>query len=121
MGSLSAGQGLASWAGSYLSALWKTRVLCPPHMQGFMVNVVLPTNSSAAAALLQQRLDIDYDTYIVVVPLGGSDVIYTRLSAQVYLQRCKCTCICECRHTHSQTHALADTRTPRRLHQLLEL
>ena len=79
-------------------------------MQAFMVNVVLPTNSTAAAALLQQRLDIDYDTYIVVVPLGGSDVIYTRLSAQVYLQRCTRVFANEC------THALPDTHTSKHMH-----
>ena len=50
-------------------------------MQAFMFNVQLPTNSTAVAAALQQRLDVDYDTYIVVVTLG--DIVYTRLSAQV--------------------------------------
>jgi hypothetical protein len=49
-------------------------------MQAFMFNVQLPTNCTAVAAALQQRLDVDYDTYIVVVPLG--DIVYTRLSAQ---------------------------------------
>ena len=41
-------------------AKWQTRVLCPPHMQAFMFNVELPTNSSAAALTLQARLDVDY-------------------------------------------------------------
>jgi hypothetical protein len=57
------------------------QVLCSAHMQAFMFNVQLPTNSTAVAAALQQRLDVDYDTYIVVVTLG--DIVYTRLSAQV--------------------------------------
>jgi len=51
---------LARWAADHLSRAWGTRVLCPPHMQAFMFNVELPTNSTAAAAALQQRLDINY-------------------------------------------------------------
>jgi len=77
--------GLARWAGTYLAQKWDTQVLCPSHMQAFMFNVQLPTNSTAVAAALQQRLDVDYDTYIVVLPLGS--LIYARLSAQVYLER----------------------------------
>lgn len=51
---------LARWAAEHLSRKWRTRILCPPHMQAFMFNVELPTNSTAAASALQLRLDLDY-------------------------------------------------------------
>eukprot|EP00959_Pyramimonas_sp_CCMP1952_P397726 8333827-Pyramimonas_sp.AAC.2 len=57
-------------------------------MQAFMVNVQLPTRKWDEAVALQETLDLEYDTYIVVTKvLGDEELIYTRLSCQVYLQK----------------------------------
>jgi len=76
---------LAAWAAQHLSKTWGTRVLCPPHMQANMINIQLPTNSSAVALEVQQRLAQDYDAYTLALSLG--DIIYTRVSVQIYLDK----------------------------------
>mmetsp|Transcript_26259 Transcript_26259/g.62173 ORF Transcript_26259/g.62173 Transcript_26259/m.62173 type:complete len:430 (-) Transcript_26259:233-1522(-) len=76
---------LAAWAAAHLSQRWGTKVLSPPHMQAYMFNVELPTKSAAVGAALHDRLEQDYDAYMLSLQLG--DIVYTRLSAQVYLDK----------------------------------
>jgi len=93
--------GLARWAAKMLSRTWGTRVLVPLESQAFMINVQLPTNSTTVAMQLQERLKIDYDTYIVVANM--SSLVYTRLSAQVLHLPCSpCLTLTPLRFTWSE-------------------
>lgn len=77
---------LAVWAAYTLAAMWNTEVLTNNNATiGAMLTVRLPTNDMGAAAALQARLQQDYDTYIVVFPFQNR--VWTRLSAQIYLEK----------------------------------
>jgi selenocysteine lyase/cysteine desulfurase len=64
----------------------------PEESVGFMSNVVLPCRDEQSTKHLQEALDRRHKVYIVTgrvagsMSAHGSDVFFTRLSAQVYLQ-----------------------------------
>lgn len=77
---------LAVWAAYALAQMWNTEVLTNNNAtMGSMATIRLPTSDMATAQALQSRLQFDYDTYIVVFPFQGK--IWTRLSAQIYLEK----------------------------------
>ena len=78
------GHELALWSGQYLAALWDTEVLEPPEMTGWMTNIRWPTDDGALAGAVSAQLLAEYDTRFNTFGWAGG--IYTRLSAQVYLQ-----------------------------------
>lgn len=59
-------------------------------MTGYMFNVVLPTNNVDKVAAMQAELDKVHNLYMVygtaTSSLTGETIIFTRLSAQVYLE-----------------------------------
>jgi len=65
-----------------LSALWNTDVLLPEDKTPAMVCVRLPTTDDAKAAALVQKLQDQYDTFLVVYKYD--DQWWTRLSTQIY-------------------------------------
>mmetsp|Transcript_28645 Transcript_28645/g.40834 ORF Transcript_28645/g.40834 Transcript_28645/m.40834 type:complete len:420 (+) Transcript_28645:1144-2403(+) len=85
---------LAVQAAEFLAAAWNTSLLVPPAMSGFMVNVILPTSDPSAVTYVTNTLNSTYNIYMVTgsVPdsrlgLGiGQPLLFTRLSAQVYLE-----------------------------------
>lgn len=84
-------RGLAVQAKRYLSALWKTVPLVPDSMEIFMVNVIIPIdrdakNATDVATGLQRWLLDERDMYVVIAKEPSSGYIFTRLSAQVYLE-----------------------------------
>ena len=80
--------GLAASAGLLLSRMWQTRTVAPDRMIGSMVDVQLPTSDSSKVAAIQDAFTNEFNSYIVVYQLKGSDPpqYWTRLSAQVYLE-----------------------------------
>lgn len=81
---------LAVWGGHHLARVWNTTLLHPDSMTGFMINVRLPTNDPKVANSLASSLIHSYDTYMIVIAddsSGEQTILYTRLSAQIYLER----------------------------------
>ena len=78
------GHQLALWSGQYLADLWETEVLEPPDMTGWMTNIRWPTDDGALAGAVSAQLLSEYGTRFNVFTWNGG--VYTRLSAQVYLQ-----------------------------------
>ena len=82
---------LALWASDYLSQLWNTKVLQPPEMTGFMTNIQLPTDDIGVANSVFTSLKQDYDIYFIIASYAdaesGKEVVYTRLSLQIYLEK----------------------------------
>jgi selenocysteine lyase/cysteine desulfurase len=77
---------LAVWSGDYISKRWNTTVLVNnATMIGSLVNIELPTTDDTKASSLQQKLFDGYKMYIVVYKLEGK--WYTRLSAQIFLEK----------------------------------
>ena len=77
---------LALTARRYLLELWNTAPLVPESMEEFMINVGLPISDPTVAKELQQDLLEQHGMYAIVVQDHVSGMIYTRLSAQVYLE-----------------------------------
>jgi selenocysteine lyase/cysteine desulfurase len=76
---------LAAQAADELTTLWETRLLAPNDMQVMMINVELPTSSFELAQRLQRHLLEEHNMYIIVLQEPRSKIVYTRLSAQIYL------------------------------------
>lgn len=77
---------LALSARRYLLNLWNVTALTPESMEDFMFNICLPTNDFKVALDLQKHLLNDHGIYIVVAKEPTSGMVFTRLSAQVYLE-----------------------------------
>jgi selenocysteine lyase/cysteine desulfurase len=83
---------LASRAKEYLMDAWNTSTpLVPNSMEEYMINVILPIskdlpNKTDVGTALQQWLYQHHNMYVVIVKEPSSGYIYTRLSAQVYLE-----------------------------------
>jgi len=75
---------LAWFAGNYLAAKWNTGLLVPEHMCGSLIDIELPLSSMEEAEALRAYLFQVYNTYFIVHQLQNK--IYTRLSAQIYLE-----------------------------------
>jgi hypothetical protein len=82
---LAYGHDLAVWAGEHLTKVWGTEVMQDKQMTGWMTNVRLPSDDAAKVGEVATRLLQDYDTKVVFFQWSAQS--YTRLSAQVYLQR----------------------------------
>jgi hercynylcysteine S-oxide lyase len=78
--------------GNALAQVWGTSLLVAEDMSGFMINIILPSTDTDAVAYMRQTLDDKYGIYIVYdkIPSSlsstGKDILFTRLSAQVYLE-----------------------------------
>ncbi|GMI02790.1 hypothetical protein TrVE_jg10619 [Triparma verrucosa] len=79
--------GLAKWVGDYLSSKWKTSRLSPPEFEAALFNVVLPTTDYERATDLQTYLLNEYGIYMLALLDEPTGIVYTRLSAQIYLER----------------------------------
>ena len=79
---------LALTARRYLLKKWTTIALVPEYMEEFMINIVLPSpiDTPALGTELHEYLFDRYQMYTVIVHDVPSNLIYTRLSAQVYLE-----------------------------------
>lgn len=83
---------LAVMGGRALAEAWGTSLLVPEDMSGFMINVILPSTDPDAVAYMRETLDQKFGIYIVydMIPSSlsntGKDILFTRLSAQVYLE-----------------------------------
>jgi hypothetical protein len=73
-----------------LAKAWGTSTLVQdPDMVGYMRDVILPSRDPEAVKFVQQTLDQRHNIYIVYGKIAlhdGTNVLYTRLSAQVYLE-----------------------------------
>jgi selenocysteine lyase/cysteine desulfurase len=78
------GHQLALWSGAYLAEQWGTSVMEPPELTGWMTNIRWPTDDSALAGAVSAQLLSEYGIRFNVYTWAGG--VYTRLSAQVYLQ-----------------------------------
>ena len=65
----------------------------PEDMSGFMVNVILPTSDPEAVTYLTSTLNSTYNIYMVASSVVdsrpgrvGTSIMFTRLSAQIYLE-----------------------------------
>ena len=79
--------GLAEWAGDYLTELWKTSRLSPPEFEAALFNVVLPTTDYDLATQMQTDLLNDHGIYMLALLDQPTNIVYTRLSSQIYLER----------------------------------
>jgi selenocysteine lyase/cysteine desulfurase len=77
---------LALEAKHHLMDLWKVQAMVPDSMEEFMINILLPTQNATVAKGLQEFLLEQHNMYIIVAHDKGSDLIFTRLSAQIYLE-----------------------------------
>lgn len=83
---------LAMQAKAYLMSLWETPIpMAPNEMEEYMINVVLPISKDdkdkkEVGVALQRYLYDTHDMYVVIAEEPSSGLIYTRLSAQVYLE-----------------------------------
>lgn len=83
---------LAMQAKAYLMRLWDTPIpMAPNEMEEYMINVILPISKNdkdkkEIGLALQRYLYDTYDMYVVIAEEPSSGLIYTRLSAQVYLE-----------------------------------
>ncbi|KAG7344919.1 isopenicillin-N epimerase [Nitzschia inconspicua] len=83
---------LALQAKSHLMQVWNTPIpMAPNDMEEYMINVILPIskddeNKTEVGLALQQWLYDQHDMYVVIAQEPSSGYIYTRLSAQVYLE-----------------------------------
>jgi selenocysteine lyase/cysteine desulfurase len=77
---------LALEAKHYLMDLWNVDSIVPDSMEAFMVNMALPASISdqAVANDLKEYLLREHNMYIVV--LFHTDILFTRLSSQIYLE-----------------------------------
>ena len=64
--------------------------MVPLEMSAFLFNVQLPSSDADAMAAVQSALDHEYHIYFVfgsvVDAASGEPLLFTRLSAQVYLE-----------------------------------
>lgn len=87
---------LAVQAKEYLIRVWGTFALVPDSMEVYMMNIVLPidgrqtdnttTNATQIASSLQVWLYEERNMYVVIAQEPSTKYIYTRLSAQIYLE-----------------------------------
>jgi selenocysteine lyase/cysteine desulfurase len=75
---------LALEAKHYLMDLWNADSLVPDSMEEFMVNIALPISDKAVANDLKEHLLREHNMYIVI--LFYEDILFTRLSSQIYLE-----------------------------------
>jgi len=74
---------LAMEGGTFLARAWGTEILAPS-MTGAMVNVRIPsTNETLISALPKLLLD-KYHTWVPFYALQGTNIWYTRVSAQIF-------------------------------------
>lgn len=78
--------GLARAAGDELERMWGTRRLSPPSMEAAMINVRLPTDDYDVAQVVQREMLSRHGVYMLALRDAASGLIYTRLSAAVYLE-----------------------------------
>ena len=67
---------------------WNTSLLVPASMTAFMSNVILPIQNNEHCSILQKRLFDENKISMVygqVLSQEGTQIYYTRISAQVYL------------------------------------
>lgn len=76
---------LAINAGDYLAKLWNTSLMAPSSIHSMMINIVLPTKDFEKAKAMQIKLLNEHKIYMIVLQEPFSKIVYTRLSAQVYL------------------------------------
>eukprot|EP00518_Triparma_eleuthera_P010005 CAMPEP_0182479306 /NCGR_PEP_ID=MMETSP1319-20130603/33945_1 /TAXON_ID=172717 /ORGANISM="Bolidomonas pacifica, Strain RCC208" /LENGTH=421 /DNA_ID=CAMNT_0024680723 /DNA_START=190 /DNA_END=1455 /DNA_ORIENTATION=- len=79
--------GLAEWASAYLAELWGTSLLSPTQFQAALFNVMLPTSDFDLATQMQSDLLNDHGVYFLSLKDEATGIVYTRLSAQIYLER----------------------------------
>lgn len=79
--------GLAKWAGDYLTALWGTTRLSPSEFEAALFNVILPTKDFELATKMQEDLLDKEGIYMLVLKDEATGIVFTRLSAQIYLER----------------------------------
>lgn len=83
---------LAMHAKAHLMKVWDTPTpMVPDSMEEYMVNVILPIsrdndNKTQVGLALQRWLYDTHEMYVVIAEEPSSGYIYTRLSAQVYLE-----------------------------------
>jgi len=81
---------LALWAQNYLSTLWKTEIMLPDNMTGFMANIRMPTNDPIMAGTISQRLADEYRIQTAGYAYTNIETNITsfwfRLSTQIYLE-----------------------------------
>lgn len=81
---------LAADAAGLLVQMWGTELLVPLNMTSFLFTVILPTTDVDAVAYAQSTMDHQYHIYFVydqyTDPSTGNTLLFTRLSAQVYLE-----------------------------------
>jgi selenocysteine lyase/cysteine desulfurase len=75
---------LALEAKHYLMDLWNVDSLVPDSMEEFMVNIALPISDKAVANGLKEYLLREHNMYIRI--LFREDILFTRLSSQIYLE-----------------------------------
>jgi len=66
-----------------ISSLWKTRILTPESMVGFLVCVELPCDMNTAN-IIAGKLNTEYNIYVQLSKIG--DIPYIRFSGQIYLE-----------------------------------
>ncbi len=76
---------LALQAKHFLMQLWNVTALAPDEMEDFMINLPLPIQKEQGTKL-QEFLLHDHGIYMIVACEPSSEIVYTRLSAQVYLE-----------------------------------
>ena len=79
--------GLAEWGSKYLVDLWGTGLLSPLSFQAALFNVILPTADFELATQMQQDLFDKHGIYFLSLQDEASGIVFTRLSAQIYLER----------------------------------
>ena len=75
---------------NFLSSLLlssQTSRLSPPEFEAALFNVVLPTTDYKRATDLQTYLLNEYGIYMLALLDEPTSIVYTRLSAQIYLER----------------------------------
>lgn len=77
---------LATEAARTLTQMWGTSLLAPMEISPMMFNVVLPTNDTQKASAMQNDLLSKHNIYMITLQEPVSGLIYSRLSAQIYLE-----------------------------------
>ena len=76
---------LAREAGDVLCEMWNTTRLSPVEYEANMANVVLPADYETATQVVEQMLEED-NIYMLALRDEDSGIVYTRVSAQIYLE-----------------------------------
>lgn len=78
--------GLAMRAKHYLMKLWNVDALAPDSLEDYMINIGLPISDMEVGVAMKEYLLEHHNIYMLVLHDESSQMYYTRLSAQVYLE-----------------------------------